>query len=234
MSHQPTTMQEWYGSDVEIARRQEEANSLFLHLFPSNHEPNENARFGIWTKSSEGQYNAGRATWFTLDEVGYTAAAEHAVRLAMDGCDAYYTVVPHDPSIPKEDGANLRGHKASALWISHVWADIDLADKPDSDKKNYPSRESVFAFLRDFQFPPSMVVETSPYGLHVYWTLSEPLPAQENPDLVARFQDALRSDLGTGMDGTGDLARVLRVPGTVNYNCNPPAMVRVLENWDHE
>ena len=154
------------------------------------------------------------ASWFPATTVGIQAAACQGL---LEGEDAYFHVTLHDQS-----EVNGRGNNNSSRILTCLWADIDLAEAGKVTSKNYPPREFAFNLLHDLDHPPSIIVDSG-NGLHAYWLLEDHLIAQEYDQLPAAFQAHLRSalvDVGSGeaydLDSTGDLARVLRVPGTTN------------------
>ena len=153
-------------------------------------------------------------SWFDISEDGIKSAAAKAIKL---GVDVYFHCASHDES--KSTG---RGSNDTASMLPCVWADIDVAEAGKDNGKNYPSREFALELLEKLPVPPSCIIDSG-NGLHAYWFLDEPVPAQDHTRLPGAFQDYLRSvfvDKETGeaydIDSTGDLARVLRVPGTIN------------------
>lgn len=131
--------------------------------------------------------------------------------------DYYFGVgtckTPTDPS--------KRATSDSITGIPGVWADIDIQSAKSHKKHNLPeSYADVEWLLSELDLPPSLLV-FSGYGYHAYWQFSEwcsdiPMVA----GLVQRFQAVLRGiceSKGWGLDATHDLARVLRLPGTINH-----------------
>jgi Protein of unknown function (DUF3631)/RepB DNA-primase from phage plasmid len=77
--------------------------------------------------------------------------------------------------------------------------------------------------------PASLVIGTGG-GLHCYWLFHEAEAA--TPEAVARVETALRrlADHIGGDPQCAECARLMRVPGTVNYKREVPVAVRVLED----
>jgi hypothetical protein len=80
---------------------------------------------------------------------------------------------------------------------------------------------------------PSVIIDSGG-GFHAYWLLENPFVIQTEPqrkrvcDIQRRWVGATRGD-----DGAKDLARVLRIPGTLNAKYDPPRTVTVLQaKWD--
>ena len=125
------------------------------------------------------------------------------------------------------NGKTKRCDAASVTSAAGIWADIDIysADTKVHKKGNLPnSVAEVQAWLAAYA-RPSMTVNTG-HGLHCYWLFDRRFVCQADPErlrlasLAERWQKWLAVGAlqrGWTMDMTGDLARVLRVPGTSNY-----------------
>lgn len=99
-------------------------------------------------------------------------------------------------------------HKAEMGQFTHanwLWADFDLkCGTEEQIKKACENAEMVVA---------------SGGGYHAYWRLSETAVFGQNAD-PREFQNALRKfqqALLPGCDPVHDLARLLRIPGTINH-----------------
>jgi hypothetical protein len=99
-----------------------------------------------------------------------------------------------------------------------LFADIDFETISEPEAR---------AKLERFPLKPS-IITMSGGGLHEYWLLKEPLNLQDADDcqraynLLKRVARALGGDLGSA-----EPARVLRVPGTLNYKYDPPRRVLI-------
>jgi hypothetical protein len=183
---------------------QDHALRFFTTLYPR--EDLHGGQIGICQRSNMS------AAWYDVLASEVERAAEYAVKL---GTDVYFHCVLHDAN-----KAGQRGNNASATKYVALWADIDLAEAGKA--KHYPPGELALKKLAAMEFPPSMIVNSG-NGLHGYWLLDEPVAVEDYPDLPGRFQAYLTTHLvdpDTGeayeLDPTGDDARVLRVPGTIN------------------
>jgi putative DNA primase/helicase len=130
-----------------------------------------------------------------------------------------------------------RGTAAEVSALVGLWADVDIQD-PVHQKTRLPKTEAeAIAFLDELPRPPSVVVHSG-HGLQCWWLFQEPLlicgEAQREAAtaLVRGWTDHLRKlawrTCGWDLDATGDLARVLRLPGTMNRKGAVPAPVRVI------
>jgi len=129
---------------------------------------------------------------------------------------------------------NTRGRNESALAIGALWAEIDTTEG-DHKASNLPTMEEAFEFIEALPLPPSSLV-LSGGGVHVYWFLRELLTIEteeirgEVARLVLGWQAFIREGMttkGWKLDETHELARVLRVPETLNHKYSPPRPVRV-------
>jgi putative DNA primase/helicase len=118
------------------------------------------------------------------------------------------------------DGANGRS-KNNVGWIAGLHADIDYKDHELGPGE-------IRQRLDQASLPASLVIGTGG-GLHCYWLFHEAEAA--TPDAVGRVEAALRrlSDHIGGDPQCAECARLMRIPGTVNYKREVPVAVRVLE-----
>lgn len=114
---------------------------------------------------------------------------------------AYFGVAPRH--------TNTGGTKKdiSRVWV--LWADVDAkafaGGKPEALKR-----------IQEFPIQPTAIIDSG-NGYHVYYLLKEPEDTTD-PKNVQRVEAALKA-LARGLNGdpaAAELARVLRIPGTVN------------------
>jgi len=121
-------------------------------------------------------------------------------------------------------GHKGRGSQTEAVAMPGFWLDLDLHDPNAHKSAKLPTTlEDAAQILAPFP-EPTMVVHSG-YGLHVWWCFDQPL--ELTPDDIPHAEAALKSfqghiikhaaSLGWHVDATGDLPRVLRVPGTRNH-----------------
>lgn len=124
----------------------------------------------------------------------------------------------------KNYGPGKRCLATEVTAIPGVWMDFDLKGSAHR-KANLPeSHEQVIELVTAGGLPPTLGVHTG-NGLHLYWLFQEPLLIRDAEGyqaasrLVRRWNNTMRvlaRSRGWDVDATHDLARVLRVPGTVN------------------
>lgn len=114
--------------------------------------------------------------------------------------------------------------QAAAAEVNCLWLDIDAgAEKYARDPNNaYPTRESALQAVANFcsalDLAPSFLV-SSGEGWHVYFLLSEALPAAEWLGYAERLKAACAAASFTADPVvTADSARVMRLPGTRHKN----------------
>jgi hypothetical protein len=107
--------------------------------------------------------------------------------------------------------------------IVGLWADFDLRSDAHPNKPLPASIPQALSIIPE-RFPPSMVVATG-NGAHAWWLFKEPLLFDDEQSrraaskIITQWQTALRINAairGWSFDRLADLARVLRIPGTIN------------------
>lgn len=143
-------------------------------------------------------------------------------------CEGERTALALAPAAHIYFGVALRRGGGTANHCTRagcLWADIDAklwSDAPD------PLSAARVAINR-FTLPPSAVV-CSGAGYHVYWRLAAPLDLHK-PGARVRLE-SLNAAVARALCGQGrapdhvqDVARVLRLPGTLNHKTVPPLPV---------
>lgn len=128
--------------------------------------------------------------------------------------------------------------------IKCIAVDVDCnhtKDLPDADgavkKKAYPSPKAGFEAIQKFADEVGLSGLGQPWfvhsggGVHAYWPLTEALPISEWKPVAERFKRlCFVKGLQIDPNVTGDAARVLRVPGTVNNGVKGARKVRQQTN----
>lgn len=167
------------------------------------------------------------SSWFGIHDLDI--AMERARILTDQGHDVYFSCCPQEV-IP----AKGRGRSESVLCVPFVWVEIDVEDSEAHANGGYPpDAAAVKLLLEEFGIEPSWGVNSG-HGYHFYWILDSPLERDEGAALERNVQQRIRElakKHGWTVDNTSDLARVLRVPGTVNFKSTPKE-VKVVLNTD--
>lgn len=167
-----------------------------------------------------------RAAFFTLS----TEAAHYALRSAATQ-DVYFGVgLIHGE--PKS-----RGCAEDVAAIGCLWADIDLFGPVHKNPRLPTTEGEARALLAEMPLPASVIVRTG-HGLHAYWLLHEPWQIE---DEAARNQAAelahgwhgllcqLAARHDWQLENLGELARLMRVPGTLNHRGSQTLPVTVAD-----
>jgi hypothetical protein len=124
---------------------------------------------------------------------------------------------------PSDNGDNRRCKSDEVAGIAGVWADFDLRSAAHANKALPGSIEDALTIIPP-DLPPTITVATG-NGVHAWWLFEKPWifgGADERKNasaLSTRFQTLLQynsNQRGWAFDKLSDLARVLRIPGTVN------------------
>lgn len=168
----------------------------------------------------------------------YGSAAGMLKWAASKNMDAYHALGSFTMATP--DGADARGRtkykgsrsQANVQNMRCFWIDIDVKRAGDKKAANavYPDQIAAITWLAGFQkaigIPRPNLVVSSGYGLHVYWVLEDPMPAVDWMPYGSALKAALVANGYSGDSGlSGDSARILRAPGTVNMKSGTPALV---------
>lgn len=186
-------------------------------------KPNR-AAVQIWIRSDK------PITWFVDD-------LEQAAKLAIEGAEKFDVYVgcgiaAHDRERPQRQ--RLKADEVAG--IPGVWADIDINGGPESKDGAAPDYERAME-LASSLLEPTLIVKSG-YGLQAWWLFEEPwifanvAEREQAKRVVGGFQGALRAAarrLGWGLDATQDLARVMRIPGTLNHKGAEPVEVTLLQ-----
>lgn len=186
--------------------------------------PTEVEGWLILSSKADGDNKLGPAGSFPCELAGIQAAAEEAVKLAEKGHQVWWAVCLQ--AGPAQGGR--RGGESSASWFSGMWADLDFA------KCNGP--DGARQILTRMQVFPTVVI-ASGHGWHCYWLLDHMVEITEDNRLdlklfERRWCATLRKhakDINPewSVDQVGDLARVMRVPGTMNRKVMPYQKVEI-------
>lgn len=149
------------------------------------------------------------------------AAVEVANQLQNNKFDAYFALATF------KEGVSRRANNVQAL--KSFFLDLDCgAGKP------YGTQADAVLALKDFcktSGLPRPIIVNSGRGVHVYWPLQE----AADPTAWLAVANALKQycvthKLHADPAVTSDVARILRVPGTLNFKDEPPNPVELLSD----
>jgi hypothetical protein len=113
-----------------------------------------------------------------------------------------------------------KGNKDAITRAWCLWADVDWKDFRGE-------RKEAWQVVRDFPIRPTVILRSG-HGYHLYWRLKKSVELRD-PESVAHFESLLKA-VARGVHGdpaAAELARVLRVPGTVNWKRSPAVRVDI-------
>lgn len=135
---------------------------------------------------------------------------------------------------PEDHGSRRRTPNEKVCAVAGLWADIDVNGGPD-EKRNAAESKADAIELSGSLADPTLIVDSG-YGIQAWWlfeggpwrfkTYGEQRLAAK---ACAQWQKLLREQAGFGLDYTHDLARILRLPGTINGKGGERAPVCVLD-----
>jgi hypothetical protein len=112
------------------------------------------------------------------------------------------------------------GKKYNCLEATTLWADIDCKNIGMDEEQ---AIKSIYALPGCLQ--PSALIQSGG-GLHCYWFLDKPC---SDHGLIEEYNAGM-ADLVSG-DGIGDIARVLRLPGSINSKRSKPETCKIVWCW---
>lgn len=125
-----------------------------------------------------------------------------------------------------------KGTEDSVSCMVTLWADLDAKKVMASDPRIQDiesAKREILRRLKSFQYPPSIIVDSG-NGYHTYWLLREPLLLQGHEEGLRAM--GILKGLGAALEGDNvhDLARIMRLPGTLNLKePQNPKLVRIIE-----
>ena len=199
-----------------------------VELFELLYEDTEGHWLTIWTKDSKTEDKL--TSWFPSEN--WKEALDHSIGLSKKK-NVYFGVGVRKENLGKWE----RGGNDDIIGIPAIWVDIDIADKDAHKKKALPpTLKDAVNLVNQFPLEPSALVHSG-YGLHVYWIFKElwefdsPEEREEAAVLLKKLEQTIRSYAmknGWNIDPVADLARVLRVPGTLNHKKDFPVPVKLI------
>ncbi|MFH1980389.1 MAG: hypothetical protein ABIL58_00965 [Pseudomonadota bacterium] len=179
----------------------------------------------LWRKNLKGK---GGLTFCTQS---VREAAEHAEKI---GKDVYMGVGLAEAPV----AATARCAQENIAGIGGLWLDVDIMADAHKSKKLPATLDEALSIVKGNGFDPTMIVHSG-NGIHCWWLFKESWAFADAAERnKARFLSQQLVEYmrrkgkvnGWGIDGTQDLSRVLRIPGTKNVkDPDNHKIVRILE-----
>ena len=169
-----------------------------------------------------------RTRWVAADSPA--EAARVAVESGRER-DTYFGIGLHKEALRE----GRRGTAEEVIALPGVWADLDVNGEAHKADNLPPTDEDAMRIAEAIPLRPTLIVHSG-HGLQVWWLFKElwvfedETERKEAQELSRRFQATLKQkarEYGWRMDGTHDISRVFRPPGTLNHKLEP-VEVRVL------
>lgn len=130
---------------------------------------------------------------------------EHFERTNADGWGVYYALTPKRQRLPSP---YRRSKEADAAYCQVLWCDIDL------DDGGHASKAEAYEAILSIHAPATVIVDSGG-GLHALWRI-EPVPVTEDTMPVIKRTLKGLALFVKGDPHVAELARVFRLPGTIN------------------
>lgn len=192
------------------------------------HNTNGEGFLSTWIKQS------GHTKFFPLNELD---KAQDYMLSRAGSEDIYFGWCPLG-QVP----AKGRGSSAATLLSPGIMFDADLRSDVAGvhSQANLPnSLDEVMDWLQTSGHPPPSQIRSSGNGLYLDWLHDEPVFFRSDADrssygdkvksFHAHLRRSAKEDRGWIFDSTHDLARVTRMPGTLNHKTNPAKPVEVIQ-----
>ena len=131
--------------------------------------------------------------------------------LEWEAKEVYFGVHPSRVS----KGSNERAKIEDIQLVNCLFAEFDA--------KDYGTKAGCVAHIKSLTPRPNVIVDSGG-GYHCYWLLKNPVI----PDTKLKTIQYRWVSYTGGDTGAKDLARILRVPGTVNHKYKPPRPVKIV------
>lgn len=160
--------------------------------------------------------------WFDLSKTLWQAIASAAHRRAKQ-YSVYFGVALQRPTC--DPGPFKRSRNSTAYIVPGLWFDLDLAYGQHAASPLPETDTEALDFLGSLPAAPSLIVHSGG-GMYGYWLFKEPyiITSEGEHEAITQLSKQFTStlvtlgkDRGWTLDALGDLARVLRPPGTVNH-----------------
>ncbi|MDE5600280.1 MAG: DUF927 domain-containing protein, partial [Oscillospiraceae bacterium] len=132
----------------------------------------------------------------------------------------------------------LRGSEKDISCITTLYADIDVKGDAHAQKSLPETIDEAVNFLNNLKIKPSIIV-SSGNGIHSYWLLDKPFEIETEDDKnyvshvfksFGKYVNCKAKKLGWKLDNVYDLARILRVPGTINHKLKNNVKCKVIQS----
>lgn len=117
-------------------------------------------------------------------------------------------------NISEEVDPKRRATNKDIKSVLGVAADLDVKEG------GFRDTEQILDLLRGLEIWPTCVVESGSGGVHAWWRFTEPVTPDAGKELMSRWWSHLNlqaSQVGASVDKLTDIARMLRLPGSLRW-----------------
>ncbi len=171
------------------------------------------------TKSNLQTFKPTRTTWYNSGDEPPAPPTGTDVYFGVNPCTA---IPPTNAAGELAPASAIRSQNEYIAALNCLYAEFDAKDFGGS-------LDAALSHVRGLAVQPTVSV-ASGGGYHCYWLLAEPF-VLDTPEKRQRAVAVQRDwvTLVGGDDGAKDIARVLRVPATLNHKYSPPRTVAFVE-----
>lgn len=126
----------------------------------------------------------------------------------------------------EDDEGKRHRTKRDVVGLKAFWVDLDCGAG-----KEYPDQPSALAALQQFCKGvglPRPILVNSGRGVHAYWALDRGVTREEWEPVAARLKEVCATQGLHADNSCFEAARILRLPGTLNYKGDTPLPVQLL------
>ena len=151
----------------------------------------------------------------------FDVALSQLESFARKGVNVYFTPATYE---------GMRRKAYESVYVKSFFLDLDcLHGKED---QRYDSKEEALTALQDFcadiDWPMPVLIDSGG-GVHAYWIFDEEVPAGIWKKYARAFkQTCMSKGLKIDEGVPADAARLMRVPGSVNFRYDPPTESKLL------
>lgn len=162
----------------------------------------------LWRGASVGYYwssGGKKSQWTTTATIAPCALGNNNVYMGIHGCG-------------EARSAYERSRISDIAAINCLFAEFDAKDE------RYGSTDAIREHIKTLEIQPQVIVKSGG-GYHCYWFIVDPILVDNSVRDYLRGIQAAWVKLVGGDPGAKDLARVLRLPGTLNAKYTPARKV---------
>ena len=126
--------------------------------------------------------------------------------------------------------SDLNRTAKNASRAKSFWMDLDVGDSPTKFPNKNAAVDELIKFCGSVGLPTPTLVDSGG-GLHIYWVLEEAIDSKTWAATANKLKTLCKThDFKADPVVTSDVARILRLPGTLNYKTDPAGSVYIISD----